>query len=67
MGSLTSHRDGPLLTLALSNPGKANALDLEMLAALDAAIDGIEADPQVRRAVLRAHPFGRPPMPGRTR
>jgi enoyl-CoA hydratase len=53
MGTLISHRAGPVWTLALSNPGKANALDLAMLDALDKAVTDVERDERVRVVVLR--------------
>ena len=34
-GRILVHRDGPVLTLELSNPGKSNALDWGMLTELD--------------------------------
>jgi len=53
MGSLIVQRDGPLLSLQLGNPGKANALDLEMLAALDEQVTRIAEDESVRLVLLR--------------
>jgi enoyl-CoA hydratase/carnithine racemase len=47
-----------MLTLQLSNAGKANALDLRMLAEFDAQIAAVEADPTVRVVVLRGTPGG---------
>lgn len=58
MGSLTALRSGALLTLTLANPGKANALDFDMLAQLDAQIDAVAADPGVRVVLLRGTPGG---------
>lgn len=58
MGTLTARRDGPLLTLALAHAGKANAIDGEMLAALDRAVAEVEADAGVRVVVLRGSPGG---------
>jgi len=57
-GSLTVHRDGNVLTLQLSNAGRANALDLSMLSALDAHIAAVEADTSIRAVVLRGTPGG---------
>lgn len=59
MGSLVVTRQDAVLTLQLSNPGKANALDLALLAALDAQIARVTADPGVRVVVLRG-PAGGP-------
>ncbi|MDR5884036.1 enoyl-CoA hydratase/isomerase family protein [Caballeronia sp. LZ032] len=53
MGQLLARRDGAVLTLQLSNPGKANALDFAMLAALDDAIARVEQDDTIRAVVLR--------------
>ena len=52
-GRVLVHRDGPVLTLELSNPGKSNALDLAMLAALDEQVASVASDPTVRVVVLR--------------
>jgi enoyl-CoA hydratase/carnithine racemase len=57
-GSLTAHRDSTVLTLQLSNAGRANALDLAMLSALEAHIDAVEADTSIRVVVLRGTPGG---------
>ncbi|MEJ8824073.1 enoyl-CoA hydratase/isomerase family protein [Variovorax humicola] len=59
MGTLISHRAGPVWTLELSNAGKANALDLAMLDALDKAVSDVERDESVRVVVLRG-PQGGP-------
>ncbi|SAK81291.1 short chain enoyl-CoA hydratase [Caballeronia catudaia] len=53
MGQILSRRDGAVLTLELSNPGKANALDFAMLAALDEQIAYIGEDDGIRAVVLR--------------
>ncbi|MEJ8854835.1 enoyl-CoA hydratase/isomerase family protein [Variovorax robiniae] len=53
MGEILSSREGAVLTLRLSNPGKANALDLHMLGQLDQHIDQVEQDASVRAVVLR--------------
>ena len=45
-------REGAAATLLLNRPRALNALDLGMIAALDAAIAGIRADPSVRLAIL---------------
>lgn len=56
MGTLKTTRRGPLLELELANPGKANALDSAMLAALDAQLALVEADPSIRVLLLRGTP-----------
>lgn len=53
MGMLIARREGAVLTLALSNAGKANALDLEMLAQLDEQLTRVSNDASVRLLVLR--------------
>ncbi|SMG59062.1 enoyl-CoA hydratase/isomerase family protein [Paraburkholderia susongensis] len=53
MGQILSRREGAVLTLELSNPGKANALDFAMLAALDEQIARIGEDDTIRAVVLR--------------
>jgi enoyl-CoA hydratase len=53
MGHLLARREGAVLTLELSNPGKANALDFAMLAALDDHTARIEQDASIRAVVLR--------------
>lgn len=53
MGQILSRRDDAVLTLELSNPGKANALDFAMLAALDEHIAQIAHDDTLRAVVLR--------------
>lgn len=58
MGDIGIKRQGPIVTLTLANPGKANALDLSMLDQLGKAIEQVEADPSVRVVVLRGTPGG---------
>lgn len=58
MGMLISRREGPLLTLELSNAGKANALDLEMLTQLDEQVSLVSNDASVRLVVLRGSVAG---------
>jgi enoyl-CoA hydratase len=58
MGQILSRREDAVLTLELSNPGKANALDFAMLAALDEQIALIERDDSIRAVVLRGTPGG---------
>ncbi|SAL60007.1 short chain enoyl-CoA hydratase [Caballeronia cordobensis] len=53
MGQILSSRTNAVLTLELSNPGKANALDFAMLAALDEHIAQIGEDDTIRAVVLR--------------
>jgi len=53
VNKLAVHRWGPVTRLELANQGRANVIDLEMLAALDAAIAEVEADRSVRVVVLR--------------
>ena len=53
MGQILSRRDDAVLTLELSNPGKANALDFAMLAALDEHTARIGEDDTLRAVVLR--------------
>ena len=52
-GRILVHRDGPVLTLELSNPGKSNALDWGMLSALDEQVAAVGNDDTVRVVVLR--------------
>lgn len=58
MGQLHVQRSGALLTLTLDNRGKANALDLAMLQALDAQIAAVQSDGAVRAVLLRGMPGG---------
>ncbi|MFP5077802.1 enoyl-CoA hydratase/isomerase family protein [Rhizobium sp. YIM 134829] len=51
-GTVEITRDGAVAVLTVSRPEKLNALDLDMLAALGEAADRIEADRQIRAAVL---------------
>lgn len=53
MGAILQIRQGAVLTLALANPGKANALDLDMLGQLDRHVASVESDQSVRVVVLR--------------
>lgn len=53
MGQILSRREDAVITLELSNPGKANALDLAMLAALDEQVARIGQDDTIRAVVLR--------------
>ncbi len=46
---------GGVTTLTLNRPQQFNALSMEMLDALQAALDGIAADPSVRVVVIAAH------------
>jgi enoyl-CoA hydratase len=58
MGQILSRREGDVLTLVLSNPGKANALDFAMMAALDDHIAHINHDATIRAVVLRGTESG---------
>jgi len=58
MGEIISSRDGPVLTLQLSNPGRSNALDLAMLGQLEQHLKLVEQDLTVRAVVLRGKPGG---------
>jgi enoyl-CoA hydratase/carnithine racemase len=58
MGALIARRNGAVLTLQLENPRKANALDLSMLAELDAQMDRVTEDSSVRVVVLRGSKGG---------
>lgn len=58
MGTIHVARHGPVLELSLANPGKANALDLDMLAALDEQVSRVQADDAIRVVVLRGTPGG---------
>ncbi|MCM2475498.1 enoyl-CoA hydratase/isomerase family protein [Rhizobium sp. CG5] len=51
-GTVRIEKDGPVAVLTICRPEKLNALDLDMLAALSGAADAIEADPDIRVAVL---------------
>jgi enoyl-CoA hydratase/carnithine racemase len=45
--------DGPVATITLNRPEKLNALTLPMLAALEAALVTIDADPEIRVVVIK--------------
>ncbi len=49
---LHEHRDGPLLTLTLSDPARANPLSAELVEALTCALAASAADPGLRAVVL---------------
>ena len=49
---LTVATEGQVALLTLNRPGKLNALSNELLAAITAALDGIELDPAVRAVVI---------------
>lgn len=51
-GTVRIEKKGPVGILTLCRPEKLNALDLEMLSALAAAADGVEADADIRAVVL---------------
>lgn len=46
--------DGPVATITLNRPASANALNAQMIAELDATLDLVEADDDVRVVVLDA-------------
>ncbi|SCZ11214.1 enoyl-CoA hydratase [Microvirga guangxiensis] len=50
---LTASVDGPIATLAIDNPAKRNALDLEMWRALPGILEALDKDESVRVIVLR--------------
>ena len=56
MGSVIFRRDGQVVTLELSNPGKANALDSAMLGDLERHVAAIEEDRSIRAVALRGRP-----------
>jgi enoyl-CoA hydratase len=58
MGEIALLRQGPVCSLTLSNPRKANALDFNMLSQLDEAIDRVQSDADIRVLVLRGTPGG---------
>ncbi|MCW8206579.1 enoyl-CoA hydratase/isomerase family protein [Verminephrobacter aporrectodeae subsp. tuberculatae] len=58
MGQIIVQRSAHVLTLELSNPGKANALDRDMLAQLDAQLAHAHGDENVRALVLRGQRGG---------
>ena len=53
MGQVVARRAGAVLTLELSKPGKSNALDQAMLAALDEQVGLVAEDESIRVVVLR--------------
>ena len=50
---LTATVDGPVATLAIDNPAKRNALDLDMWRALPGIVAALDQDERVRVIVLR--------------
>ena len=44
--------DGPIATMTVARPDKLNAFDIDMLKALAAACDKVEADPACACAIL---------------
>lgn len=58
MGTIKLARRGQVLEATLDHPGKANALDREMLAKLDELVDRVQADSGIRVLVLRGTPGG---------
>lgn len=53
MGNLLYSRDESIVTIEISNPTKANSLDMQMLTQLDQHLEVIEADSTVRLLILR--------------
>ncbi|MFB2607957.1 enoyl-CoA hydratase/isomerase family protein, partial [Rhizobium phaseoli] len=51
-GTVKIEVEGHVATLTISRPEKLNALDLDMLKALAEAADAVEANADVRAAVL---------------
>jgi len=45
--------DGPVATLTLNRPQVLNAINREMVAGLAAALDQVEASPDLRAVILR--------------
>lgn len=58
MGTIQLARRGPVMEARLDHPGKANAIDRGMLAALAGMIEQVQADATVRVLVLRGTPGG---------
>lgn len=52
---LLTTRDGAVVTLTLNRPRARNALSIDMIAALQAAIDEVSADPTVSAVVLKGN------------
>lgn len=52
-GRVTTRIDGPIGWIVFENPGRHNAMSVAMWEALPAAVDALQADPQVRVVVLR--------------
>jgi enoyl-CoA hydratase len=50
--SVTTHRDGPLLTITIDRPDVRNAYDLDVAQRVSAALDHFEADDELLVAVL---------------
>jgi enoyl-CoA hydratase/carnithine racemase len=53
-GKILVHIQGAIATITLNRPDKLNALDLDMLAGLEAAADELDHDPAVRVILLVA-------------
>lgn len=51
--SVTTRTEGPIGWITFDNPGRHNAMSLEMWQAVPAAVDALEQDPAVRVVVLR--------------
>ena len=51
-GRITLAYDGPVAVITLARPDKLNALDYEMVLALERAADSIDARPEIRVAII---------------
>lgn len=58
MGRILYSVDGHVATIALDNPGSHNAVDAEMRASLAEAYEKVDADPEIRVAILRGEGEG---------
>jgi len=58
MGGILWTREASVLTLELSNPGKANALDANMLAELGHQLERVNDDLSIRAVVIRGRAGG---------
>ena len=53
LGRVHTQIDGPIGWIVFDNPGRHNAMSVAMWEAIPAAVDALEANPQVRVIVLR--------------
>ena len=56
LGRVHTQIDGPIGWIVFDNPGRHNAMSVAMWEAIPAAVDALEANPQVRVIVLRIRP-----------